>query len=169
MEVSRLDVESELQLPAYTTATATPEPSHNCHLHHSSQQCWILNPLSKATDRICILMETTSGSQPTEPQWELQSQDLNASGLAPEATFLMLHYVCLFPGANTTQARSHKAVMGQVTLRDTGKTWDNHGLCLLFTGDTNELIIRNLNPHFYCLPNSPAAIIYKVSSPLMLP
>ena len=28
MEVLRLGVESELQLPAYTTATATPDPSH---------------------------------------------------------------------------------------------------------------------------------------------
>ena len=31
-------------------ATATPDPSHICHLHHSSQQCWILNPLRKAKD-----------------------------------------------------------------------------------------------------------------------
>ena len=28
-------------------------------LHHSSQQCWILNPLSEARDRICILMDTS--------------------------------------------------------------------------------------------------------------
>ena len=28
MEVPRLGVEAELQLPAYTTATATPDPSH---------------------------------------------------------------------------------------------------------------------------------------------
>ena len=27
-------------------------------LHHSSQQCWILNPLSEARDGICILMDT---------------------------------------------------------------------------------------------------------------
>ena len=26
-------------------------------LHHSSQQRWILNPLSKARDRTCILMD----------------------------------------------------------------------------------------------------------------
>ena len=46
MEVPRLGVQSELQLPAYTTATATPDPSHICALHHSSQQCQVLNPLS---------------------------------------------------------------------------------------------------------------------------
>ena len=40
----------ELQLPAYTRATAMPDPSHICGLHHSSQQRWILNPLSKARD-----------------------------------------------------------------------------------------------------------------------
>ena len=50
MEVPRLGVESELQLPTYTTATATAtatlDPSHLCDLLHSSQQR--LNPLSEA-------------------------------------------------------------------------------------------------------------------------
>ena len=30
-----------------------------CNLHHSSQQHQILNPLSKATDQTCILMDTS--------------------------------------------------------------------------------------------------------------
>ena len=35
-EVPRLGVKSELQLQAYSTATATPNPSHHiCNLHHS--------------------------------------------------------------------------------------------------------------------------------------
>ena len=50
MEVSRLRVESELQLLTYTTATAMRDPSSVCDLHHHSQQCWILNPLSGARD-----------------------------------------------------------------------------------------------------------------------
>ena len=50
MEVPRLGVSSELQPPTSTTATATPDPSHVCDLHHSSRQCHILNPLSKAKD-----------------------------------------------------------------------------------------------------------------------
>ena len=50
MEVPRLGVESELQMPAYATATATRDLSHVCDLHHSSQQSRILNPLSKAKD-----------------------------------------------------------------------------------------------------------------------
>ena len=59
MEVPRLGVKSELQLPAYTTATAKPEPSCICDLHHSSQQCRILNPLNEARDRTFVLMDTS--------------------------------------------------------------------------------------------------------------
>ena len=55
MEVPRLGEESELQLPATATATAMPDPSHVCNLHCSSQKCQILNPLSEARDRTCIL------------------------------------------------------------------------------------------------------------------
>ena len=59
MEVPRLGVGLELQLLAYTTATTTWDPSHVCHLHHSSGQHWILNPLSESRDRTCILMDTS--------------------------------------------------------------------------------------------------------------
>ena len=45
-----LGVESELQLPAYTTVTATLDRSHVFNLHHSSQRGQILNPLSEARD-----------------------------------------------------------------------------------------------------------------------
>ena len=51
MEVPRLGAESDLQLPAYTTATAVQGSSRVCHLHHSSQQHQILNPLSKPRDQ----------------------------------------------------------------------------------------------------------------------
>ena len=57
MEIPRLGVESELQLPAYTTATATPAMSRVCNLHRSSGQHQILNPLSKAKDQTLILMD----------------------------------------------------------------------------------------------------------------
>ena len=43
----------------YTTAAATLDSSHVCHLHHSSQQCQILNLLSKAGDWTLILMDTS--------------------------------------------------------------------------------------------------------------
>ena len=49
MEVPRLGVKSELQPLAYTTTTATWDLNHHVwDLHHSSRQCWIRNPLSKA-------------------------------------------------------------------------------------------------------------------------
>ena len=57
MEVPRLGAESELQLPAYATATATQDPSHACSLHHSSWQHRILNTPSEAKDRTYILMD----------------------------------------------------------------------------------------------------------------
>ena len=46
-------------VPAFSTASATPDPSHVSNLHHSSWQCWILNPLSEARDRTHILMDTS--------------------------------------------------------------------------------------------------------------
>ena len=63
MEVSRLGVELELSLPAYTTATATAtatatwDPSHIHALHHSSQPCQVLIPLSEAGDRTHVLTD----------------------------------------------------------------------------------------------------------------
>ena len=49
MEVPRLGVQSELQLPASTTATA--DQRCVCDLPHSSWQRRILNPQGKARDR----------------------------------------------------------------------------------------------------------------------
>ena len=59
MAVPRLGVELELQLPAYSTATAMRGPSHVCDLHHNSQQCQIPNPQSEARDQTPILMDPT--------------------------------------------------------------------------------------------------------------
>ena len=53
---SQAGVKLELQLPAYTTATAMQDPSCACDLHHSSQQCSLLNPVSEARDRTGNLM-----------------------------------------------------------------------------------------------------------------
>ena len=70
MEVPGLVVEWELQLPDYTTAAATEDPSCVCNLHHSSWQLWITDLLSirpgiePATSRILVF---------AVPQWELQA------------------------------------------------------------------------------------------------
>ena len=68
MEVPRVGIKLELQLLAYAKATKTPDLSRVCDLHHSSQQCQILNPLSETKDRTCILTDTA------EPQEELQEE-----------------------------------------------------------------------------------------------
>ena len=57
MEVPRLGVELELQLLAYITAT--PDLSRICDPHHSSRQCWILNPVSRARDLTRALTDTS--------------------------------------------------------------------------------------------------------------
>ena len=56
--VLRLGVEFGLQLSVYTTATAPQDPSCVCDLHHNSQQ-QILNPVSEARDRTCIIMDAS--------------------------------------------------------------------------------------------------------------
>ena len=84
MEVLGLGVESELKLPA----TAMWDPSHICDLYLNLQQHWILNPLRKARDWICILTDTVSGSLPAEPQWELQMRFFYLKEKNP--TFLMV-------------------------------------------------------------------------------
>ena len=70
MEVPGLGIKLELQLLAFTTTTATPDPSHVCDLHHSSQRAgslthWARPGIKPATSWILILRFTT-----TEPQWE---------------------------------------------------------------------------------------------------
>ena len=59
MEVPRLGVESERQLPAYTTVTAMQDLRHIGDLHCSLRQCWILNPLSKTRDQTHIIMDAS--------------------------------------------------------------------------------------------------------------
>ena len=59
MEIPRLGIKSELQLPTYATATARQDPSLVCNLHHSSRQRWTLNPLNEARDRTHILMDSS--------------------------------------------------------------------------------------------------------------
>ena len=69
---SQLGVELELQPRAYTTATAMPDLSCVCDLHHRSWQHWILNPLSEARDRTCVLwMHILIRFVSSEPRWEL--------------------------------------------------------------------------------------------------
>ena len=67
MEVPRLGVESEL--------------------HHSSQQPWILNPLSKARDQTRILMDISlihyHGATTETPRNLISNKDNTASSTSP--------------------------------------------------------------------------------------
>ena len=51
--------QAKVQLLAFATATAMQNPNHIFDLHHSSRQCWILKPLSKARDQTQVLMDTS--------------------------------------------------------------------------------------------------------------
>ena len=77
MEVPRLGVKLELQLLAYTTATATQDLSHVCDLYHSSQHCWIVNPLRPGIkcETSWLIVRFVS----TAPQWEFQEWLLTLS------------------------------------------------------------------------------------------
>ena len=84
MKVPRLGVELELKQPAYTTPTATSDPSCICDLHPSSWQCQILNPPSEARDRTRILARILVGFVNTEPRRDLPS---------PKSYYLNVIYV----------------------------------------------------------------------------
>ena len=84
MEVPRLGVKSELQLPAYTTATAMQDPSCICDLRRSSWPCRILNRLIEARDWTHVLLDTI-GFLTTEPRQEFQ-----------QASFKVIIFWCCF-------------------------------------------------------------------------
>ena len=86
-EVPRLGVKSELQLPAYTTATAMQYPSRICDLYHSPWQHGILNSLSKARDQTLILMDTSRVHNPLSHSGS-SSQTFSKDALTPH--FLLL-------------------------------------------------------------------------------
>ena len=72
MKVPRPGVELELQLQSMPQAMATPDPSGTYNPCSNVQQLQILNPLREARDWTSIFTETTLGSWPAKPQWELQ-------------------------------------------------------------------------------------------------
>ena len=67
-----------------TTAAATPDPSFIWDPYHSSQQRWILNPLSEARVRTHNLMD------PSWVRWPLSHE-----GNSQELNFMMFVFFCL--------------------------------------------------------------------------
>ena len=84
MEVPMLGVKLELQLLAYTTAAAMWDLIWVCDLYHSSWQHQILNPLSEARDRTCVLMNTIRGRY----HWAMTG--------TPFTSFLKNIFFCLY-------------------------------------------------------------------------
>ena len=83
--------ESELQLPACATATATRDLSHICSLHPSSRQHQIINPLSEARNRTRIHMATSRAHY-------LQSHDGNSQ---MHIYICIIESLCCTPETNT--------------------------------------------------------------------
>ena len=72
MEVPRLGIKSEIQLPAYTTAMAMPDPNYFCNLHDSHSNArylthWAGPGIEPASSWILVGIVTT------ETQWKLCS------------------------------------------------------------------------------------------------
>ena len=67
MEVPRLGVKSEQQLPAFTTATPTPDPSLFCDLHHSSLTVMLATERGQAGTHVlmdsCLVLNLLSHNE----------------------------------------------------------------------------------------------------------
>ena len=89
-----------------------PNLSRMYNLHHSSQQCWILNPLSEARDQTCnlqrILVGFISAASGQELLWQvffnghnpyLHIHTHNGNKLVKHLNLKKIIYVCsYFPG-----------------------------------------------------------------------
>ena len=75
MKVPRPGGESELQLLACATATATLDLSCNWELHLTLWQLQILNPLRRAREWTCILIDTSEPQRKLPDLHVLKSQD----------------------------------------------------------------------------------------------
>ena len=88
MEVPRLGVQLELQPPAYTKATAMPDPSCLWDLHHSSLQRWI--PNHWARPRI----------EPATPWFLVGFINHWAKTGTPHISLCFYHYIIFFPSCS---------------------------------------------------------------------
>ena len=111
MEFPRLGVESEVQLPAYTTTTETRIQTLVFDLYHSSLQRQILNPLSEVRDRTCILMDAS----PVCYHW--------ATSRTPGLFFLPRAPVCRNSQPGIKLDSDNVTIVKSPTARPPGKSW----------------------------------------------
>ena len=107
MEVPRPGVQSELQLPVYTTATAVRILSCICDLQHSSRQRRILNPLSKARDQTLVLMDPRRGVFLLSHSGSSQACYYSSQPLARRCPCFLL------PTPSTSQAQGPKRLQAE--------------------------------------------------------
>ena len=117
MEVPRLGVKSELQLPAHATAIAMPGLSYVFNLHCSFRQCWILNPLSEARDGTRILMDTSLVDNP-----------LSHNGHSPEILLVCLALVILLTFVSVFKLGKIGSVLTGVFLSLPRWVWNGKGI-----------------------------------------
>ena len=143
MEVPRLGVKWELWPLAYTTAPATPDLSHICHLHHSSRQRQVPNPLSKAGDRTCILMDTS------------QVHFLWATMRTPLIYFIRGHLHLLFWGLSLKVCRAihywQNVYNHTTSILQFSSLFGGRYLCLFIVVVVNTLIHVSLDVRFFFL------------------
>ena len=82
MGVPRLGVELELQLPAYTTATAMLDLSYVCDLHHSSRHCGIFNLLSEVPYASRLQIQQVSMRMQVQSQASMRMQVQSQASLS---------------------------------------------------------------------------------------
>ena len=119
MEVPGLGVESELQLPACATATATWNPSHIFDLPHISRQCQIPVPPSNARDRTTsswILVRFVSTAPQQElPSWTPWWHFITSLGVSSKQHPLKIAMSELFPISAVTNYTDFIAPVGIVS------------------------------------------------------
>ena len=151
MEVPRLRVKLELHLPATVTATAMGNPRCICNLHHSSEQHQIPNPLSKARDWTCILMDTswicfqcTTMGTPYSILNSLMVTELSSSlGIRHRDVFLHPTYAMKTSSVTPQCPRAHPAQWRHLNFLDTVKSM--------------LLKLRCFQSHIWHLPKDSAA------------
>ena len=129
IEVPRLGVELELQLPAYTADMAMQDLSCVCSLHHGSLQHRVLNPLREAGDGTHVLMDTSWVLNPpshSRNSWRWTLKDEVAGNRQRGGAHV--EGFCCFPGGREFRGAGGPAARWPEALRPLpgakGSLWD---------------------------------------------
>ena len=93
-------------------------PSLVCDLHHSSQRCLILNPLSEASDQTWVFMMVVRFIS-AEPRWELQNI-IHFKIIPPKIKYLGIN---LTKGVKDLYSENYKTVIMEI--KKHSKSWND--------------------------------------------